>query len=73
MHVHGDNLKQKEIADVKYADAESRQFLREIRKKYEWWRTANEKLTGPGRTVTPQDTETLRQRVELFTIYKRLH
>ena len=39
MHVHGDNLQQKETAEVKYADAESRQFLREIRKQYEVWRT----------------------------------
>ena len=37
MHVHGDNLQQKETAEVKYADAESRQFLREIRKQYEVW------------------------------------
>ena len=31
MHVHGDNLHQKETTEVKYADAKSRKFLREIR------------------------------------------
>ena len=35
MHVHGDNLQQKETAEAKYADAESRKFLREIRKQYD--------------------------------------
>ena len=42
MHVHGDNLHQKETAEVKYADAESRRFLREIRQEYEVWRAANQ-------------------------------
>lgn len=58
MHAHGDNLQQKESAEVKYADAESRRFLREIRQQYEVWRTANQELKGPGRNATPQDTET---------------
>ena len=31
---------------------------------------ANEKLKGPSKTATAQDTETLRQRVALFTTYK---
>ncbi len=70
MHVHGDNLQQKETTEVKYADAKSRQFLREIRQQYEVWRTANQELRGPSRTATAQDTETLRRRVALFTTYK---
>jgi hypothetical protein len=70
MHVHGDNLQQKETGEAKYADAESRRFLREIRKQYGVWKKANEKLKGPHKTATAQDTETLRQRVALFTTYK---
>jgi hypothetical protein len=70
MHVHGDNLQQKETADVKYADAESRRFLREIRKQYEVWRAANQELKGPSRAQATQDADTLRQRVALFTTYK---
>jgi hypothetical protein len=69
MHVHGDNLQQKETGEAKYADAESRRFLREIRKQYGVWKKANEKLKGPLKTAIPQDTETLRQRVALFTTY----
>jgi len=70
MHVHGDNLQQKETTEVKYADAESRQFLREIRQQYEVWRTANQELKGPSRSAMPQDTDTLRQRIAHFTTYK---
>ena len=70
MHVHGDNLQQKETTEAKYADAESGRFLREIRKEYEVWKRANEKLKGPVKTATPQDAEVLRQRVALFTTYK---
>ena len=70
MHVHGDNLQQKETAEVKYADAEARRFLREIRQQYEVWRTANQELKGPNRNATAEDGEKLRQRVALFTAYK---
>jgi hypothetical protein len=70
MPVHGDNLRQKETAGAKYADAESRRFLREIRKRYDGWRKANAELKGPGRKATPQDPEIIGQRVALFTSYK---
>lgn len=70
MHVHGDNLQQKETAEAKYADVESKKFLREIRKEYAAWKMANEKLKGPLKAATPQDAEILRQRVVLFTAYK---
>ena len=70
MQVHGDNLRQKDTADAKYADAESRKFLREIRKQYQVWRKANQELRGPIKTGTPQDSETLRHRVALFATYK---
>jgi hypothetical protein len=70
MQVHGDNLQQKETGGLKYADPQSRQFLREIRPQYEVWRKANQELKGPGKTAAPQDRETLRQRVALFITYK---
>ncbi len=70
MHVHGDNLQQKETGEAKYADGESRAFLREIRKQYDGWKQANEDLKGPTKTVSPHDKEIIRQRVELFTTYK---
>jgi hypothetical protein len=70
MHVHGDNLQQKETTEVKYADTEAREYLREIRKQYDVWRKANENLKGPAKAATPQDAEILRQRTALFTTYK---
>jgi hypothetical protein len=70
MHVHGDNLQQKETGEAKYADAESRRFLQDIRKQYAVWNKANEKLKGPCKIGTPKDVEILRQRVTLFTTYK---
>jgi hypothetical protein len=70
MHVHGDNLRQKETGDVKYADREARKFLKEIRREYDRWRKANDALTGPTRNATPQDAEIIRQRTAHFTAYK---
>jgi hypothetical protein len=70
MHVHGDNLQQKETAEVKYADPQARQFLREIRKQFDIWQKANHELKGPTRTKTPKDGEIIRQRADLFTAYK---
>ncbi len=70
MHVHGDNLQQKETGDAKYADTEARRFLREIRSQYDVWKKANQELKGPFRAATSKDTETIRQRVALFATYK---
>ncbi len=70
MHVHGDNLHQKETAEAKYTDAESKKFLREIRQQYDAWRKANEGLKGPTKKVTPKDGDILKQRLALFTAYK---
>ncbi|CCI19318.1 hypothetical protein MICAF_4940002 [Microcystis aeruginosa PCC 9807] len=41
MLVHGSNLLQKEAHQTKYLDAESRQYLAEIREKYNAWHLAN--------------------------------
>jgi len=70
MHVHGDNLHQKETAEAKYSDAESKKFLREIRQQYDGWKKANERLKGPTKTATPKDADILKQRIALFTAYK---
>ena len=70
MHVHGDNLRQKEAGDAKYADAKSRKYLREIRKRYDQWGKANEALTGRLRIADPNDSELIRKRVALATDYK---
>ena len=70
MHVHGDNLIQKETSDAKYADAESRRFLAEIRREYERWKQANQALLGPTKVLTPRDSEIISQRTKLFIGYK---
>ena len=44
MFVHGNNLEQKETHQTKYNDKESKQFLSEIRVKYDQWKYANEAL-----------------------------
>lgn len=70
MHVHGDNLIQKENHTTKYLDVESRQYLAEIRVKYDEWKVANENLIGPLSALTDNDAEIIRQRVALFNNYK---
>ena len=70
MYVHGDNLTQKENHKTKYLDIDSRQYLVEIRGKYNEWRTANEGLKGPYIEKTEEDSEILKKRVKLFNDYK---
>lgn len=70
MHIHGDNLRQKEDGDRKYADAKSKKLLRQIRQKYDAWRQANEELKGPFRTPSPEDSAIIAQRTRLFADYK---
>ena len=70
MHTHGDNLRQKETGDAKYADAKSRKHLREIRTRYDQWRRANEELRGPLRQPSPEDAGMIARRVLLFSKYK---
>lgn len=71
MDVHGDNLRQKENHTTKYLDKESKQFLAEIRKRYDKWKKANEVLKGPFTSSDPETTKTvIKQRVALFNNYK---
>jgi hypothetical protein len=70
MYVHGDNLEQKEHHDTKYTDAESKQFLKEIRVKYDAWKRANIDLKGPTSKPDSKDKEIIEQRVKLLNEYK---
>jgi hypothetical protein len=47
MHVHGDNLIQKENHTTKYLDADSRTYLTEIRVKYAEWENYIDYMTTP--------------------------
>lgn len=70
MQVHGDNLRQKETSDAKYADKQSRRFLREIRREYDLWRKANTTLKGPTKSPATSDADVIGRRTRLFTGYK---
>lgn len=68
--VHGDNILQKETHRTKYRDPVSRQYLREIRDRYEQWKEGNLSLIGPHKEENAADFEIIRHRVELFNAYK---
>jgi hypothetical protein len=70
MHVHGDNLIQKENHREKYTDQESKQYLAEIRAEYQEWKEANDLLKGPFVISSKDDVEIIQQRVALFSQYK---
>ena len=70
MYVHGDNLRQKENHKTKYLDADSRQYLVEIRDQYNGWRKSNEELKGPFIEKAEGDLSILEERVKLFNEYK---
>ncbi|PSF38615.1 Bpu10I family restriction endonuclease [Aphanothece hegewaldii CCALA 016] len=68
--VHGSNLEQKEKHRTKYRDQESKKFLKEIRDKYELWKSANIKLIGPTSKHSKKDKTIIETRVNLLTEYK---
>jgi len=70
MLVHGDNLSTKENYRKKYQDAESKQYLAEIRAKYDQWHQQNVDLVGPCVHKHNNDIETLKKRIALFEDYK---
>ncbi len=74
-YVHGDNIFKKENPQSakdrrKYGGEISKQYLREIREKYEEWKTANLALSGPVKEAQASDIDIIRQRVALFNAYK---
>ena len=70
VYVHGDNLEQKENHPTKYRDNISRQYLREIRPRYNDWKNANLALHGPVKLVDENDYKIIEERVRLFNEYK---
>jgi len=70
MFVNGDNLTQKENHKTKYTDTLSKQYLVEIREKYEIWKEANLALEGPFTVNSQDDIYTISERVRLFSEYK---
>lgn len=70
MYVHGDNLSQKENHQAKYLDDGSKQYIKEIRSKYDAWKEANINLKGPFEERNEEDHNILQKRVELLTDYK---
>lgn len=70
MFVHGNNLEQKEQHPTKYRDADSRNYLIEIRERYDNWKAANEMLIGPLSIPSENDSEILIERVRLLNEYK---
>ena len=74
-YVHGDNILKKENPQTskerrKYGDTISKQYLQEIREKYEEWKIANLALSGPKKEKQENDIDIIRQRVSLFNTYK---
>lgn len=70
MLVHGANLNTKENHKTKYKDSVSKQYLAEIRSKYNNWHKHNIDLVGPGVISYETDIEIVKQRVALFEEYK---
>lgn len=70
MFVHGNNLEQKENHQTKYRDKDSREYLGEIRIKYNNWKESNEALVGPIGKATDKDLEIIKKRVYLLNEYK---
>lgn len=70
MHVHENNLVQKETHRTKYRDEQSRLYLEEIRQRYDEWKAANLALKGPTKDKTYDDSRILAERVRLLTEYK---
>ena len=69
-YIHGDNLSQKENSTRKYCDSISRQYLSEIRAKYNEWKAANLQLIGPSKRINSDDRCVIDQRVHLLNEYK---
>lgn len=68
--IHGSNLIQKEVHRTKYRDEKSRQYLIEIRQRYNQWHHANMLLIGPSAIMEAADRDVVDKRLELLTEYK---
>lgn len=70
MYIHGNNLYQKENHKNKYRDSISKEYLKEIRLKYDIWKKANLDLVGPTKEITKQDFKVISERTKLLNEYK---
>ncbi len=70
MYIHGLNLSTKESHKTKYMDELSITYIKEIRARYELWKTENHELKGPLPGVTENDSEIIKKRVTLLNDYK---
>ncbi len=70
MHVHGDNIANKESASGKYKDTKSKAYLAEVRARYDLWKDANARLIGPVKEMRKGDAAIIAKRVQLFNEYK---
>lgn len=68
--VHGANLAEKEADRSKYGKADSKEYLTQIRLKYDEWHQGNMALVGPSSAVAETDRQIIDKRVELFSLYK---
>lgn len=68
--IHGANLASKEKHRTKYRDAKSREYLEQIRPKYDEWRRQNLDIVGPAAEATTEDKKIVEKRVALFNEYK---
>lgn len=70
MHVHGNNLEQKENHPSKYRSTQSKAYLAEIRVEYDKWKKKNLLLKGPVSKQVVADDQVIRKRVRLLNGYK---
>ncbi|CAK8716509.1 hypothetical protein GKODMF_08120 [Candidatus Electrothrix gigas] len=56
--------------NTKYQDKDSRQYLREIRDRYDTWKTRNQELVNPAAKKTRMILIPCLQQVELLNSYK---
>jgi hypothetical protein len=71
MHIHGNNLTQKENNRTgKYSTKEAKKLLAEIRPVYNKWREDNEAIVGPAAKPAKIDTDIISRRVQLLNDYK---
>lgn len=70
MHIHGNNILQKERDRRKYGTPKHQALLAEIRQRYEAWKAANVAINGPVNVATEADATALAARVALLNEYK---
>jgi hypothetical protein len=70
VYVHGNNIAQKEQDTKKYDDKTSNKYLKEIRIRYDKWKSDNENLIGPEKVIKKTDASVISKRVALLNDYK---